>query len=441
VLCGNLGIAGPTVRLVASASKEGRCLHESLIKADSLRDPLQRKVQAMLAGRPLYLVMEYVQAKPLADLFDTAGLSWAQHDFGVEPLSDRGRELLRTLGTFVAFDMIINNFDRLPCVWDNQGNAGNIMFTTDTAEPMSIDNVVCCISPEHKAATAKYMERIREVVVDCIHHVDVGVEQLEFSRIRTFLRDGCVDGQGWTGLGVDIGVEGSLEVQTGFLNLVKFTAHGEACSSKGGGLTLKWLEQVRDALLQQLPADQPLSKAPPHLHGFGAVHPEFCAAVVDAFRGALQETAEATGGRLGVVGGEPRSRTSIRRRLDSSSGVFWDGDMKLPLFMTPEMQQTLLDSHDARRSLMREDASRLLQPRPRVDREALAQQLRRPPIGFHPLELLARPPPWPPGVAADRREQWLSPEDFQLVFGMSKGEFRQLPLWTQQHRKKKSNLF
>jgi hypothetical protein len=45
------------------------------------------------------------------------------------------------------------------------------------------------------------------------------------------------------------------------------------------------------------------------------------------------------------------------------------------------------------------------------------------------------------GVEYFQREQYLSPNDFKQVFGMSKGEFNGLRKWKQQELKKKAGLF
>ena len=47
---------------------------------------------------------------------------------GVANLHEAGREHLRQMGRVIAFDCLIFNWDRLPCVWGNNGNPGNVMF-------------------------------------------------------------------------------------------------------------------------------------------------------------------------------------------------------------------------------------------------------------------------------------------------------------------------
>lgn len=35
------------------------------------------------------------------------------------------------------FDVLINNWDRLPIIWDNDGNIGNIMFASNPNAPIA----------------------------------------------------------------------------------------------------------------------------------------------------------------------------------------------------------------------------------------------------------------------------------------------------------------
>jgi hypothetical protein len=372
---------------------------------------------------------------------------WSKAAFGLDPsgsLSEHGKEFLRALGSLVAFDMIINNFDRLPCVWDNQGNPGNIMVTKAAGGPISVDNQVCCIHSQNEKAIAKYMERIQHVVADCILHVDAGVEQSEFARIRSFLKDGCVEGHGWTGLQIDVGVEGTLEVQTGFLNLVYFAVYGDS-GADDEGVSLEWLEAVTDGLLQQLPGENPLRDGPKHMYGFGTIHPQFCVRVVDTFQRAIEQVADETGINKALTARRIRKPLTSTGTKGENSGVIRDGDRMLPMFMSPEMQQTFLEYYDRRKPQLKADAAHMLKMkfgRAREEAGTSPKNIRSCAAkGFFPIELLTCLPPWPEGVQGNCRELYLSPEDFQRIFGMDKASFGKLPLWTQQFRKKKANLF
>uniref|UniRef100_A0A8B9R3J0 HP domain-containing protein n=1 Tax=Anas platyrhynchos TaxID=8839 RepID=A0A8B9R3J0_ANAPL len=47
----------------------------------------------------------------------------------------------------------------------------------------------------------------------------------------------------------------------------------------------------------------------------------------------------------------------------------------------------------------------------------------------------------PRGVDPSRKEQHLSDQDFQAVFGMNRSAFGNLPVWKQQNLKKEKGLF
>jgi hypothetical protein len=150
MLCQRLSLRCPQMRLVGPRSEEHSLIVNSLKAMDAKRPEVERKVHTMLKSSHLLLVVEYVQGVELADKFPPHSENWTRGAFGLPSdktsgqLNFDGKGVLRFLGAVAAFDMMINNFDRLPCIWDNRGNPGNIMFTGD-GHPNSIDNMVCCI--------------------------------------------------------------------------------------------------------------------------------------------------------------------------------------------------------------------------------------------------------------------------------------------------------
>ena len=57
------------------------------------------------------------------------------------------------------------------------------------------------------------------------------------------------------------------------------------------------------------------------------------------------------------------------------------------------------------------------------------------------LEQLQAPGPFPAGVETSKREQYLSAEDFQALFGMDSAAFDALPAWKKKNLKTKHKLF
>jgi hypothetical protein len=61
---------------------------------------------------------------------------------------DRGAtEVLHTLGKLVCADMLVNNYDRTPAIWDHEGNANNILIDVrggdGSVAVWGIDQVPC----------------------------------------------------------------------------------------------------------------------------------------------------------------------------------------------------------------------------------------------------------------------------------------------------------
>eukprot|EP00730_Choanoeca_flexa_P007447 TRINITY_DN12335_c0_g2_i3.p1 TRINITY_DN12335_c0_g2~~TRINITY_DN12335_c0_g2_i3.p1 ORF type:complete len:358 (+),score=70.58 TRINITY_DN12335_c0_g2_i3:118-1191(+) len=73
-----------------------------------------------------------------------------------------GSDYLAAIGELAATDMLLNNFDRTPTIWDHEGNANNIMFST--AGVAAIDNATTGIKNED--GIARYTARVKAVVAE-----------------------------------------------------------------------------------------------------------------------------------------------------------------------------------------------------------------------------------------------------------------------------------
>lgn len=77
-----------------------------------------------------------------------------QNDSGLPPWHDLGR--------LMAFDLLINNFDRLPLAWTNEGNLSNIMLGSSLAAVVGIDQ---CVAPiTHPDGLHRYTSRVQKAV-------------------------------------------------------------------------------------------------------------------------------------------------------------------------------------------------------------------------------------------------------------------------------------
>mmetsp|Transcript_1914 Transcript_1914/g.4898 ORF Transcript_1914/g.4898 Transcript_1914/m.4898 type:complete len:505 (-) Transcript_1914:6-1520(-) len=71
----------------------------------------------------------------------------------------------RELGRLMAFDVVINNFDRLPLVWSNEGNLANIMLSGSADETLTIVGIDQKVSPIlHQAGLTAYLGKVKAMV-------------------------------------------------------------------------------------------------------------------------------------------------------------------------------------------------------------------------------------------------------------------------------------
>ena len=64
------------------------------------------------------------------------------------------------VGKIVAFDALINNVDRIPLLWDNEGNTANLMLS-DASKVIAIDQAVGYIVAAQ--GRARYLARLHEL--------------------------------------------------------------------------------------------------------------------------------------------------------------------------------------------------------------------------------------------------------------------------------------
>lgn len=297
-LCRRLGVRCPELRCVPRDSEEGRVAVEALLAADSRWPPEKQRVTATLnEGGPVLLIYEYLKARELADVLPCEGTADTyQQLFGASPgdamlapsLKESAKAMLRACGSVIVFDMIAFNYDRLPCIWGNLGNPQNIMLSSDARCPLvAIDNQVGCIPRQSSEKRIDYLEKVRQITRAIVHAPDV--EHAAFAQVRRFFRYGCKQdsgtlnvGHGWEGLRVDVGEEGTLEVQRGFLATIRRTAlcvglAGAACAR--GFVTREVLEKEANMVRALLGTGNCAEG-----YGLERIDLDFCASIIDVFR-------------------------------------------------------------------------------------------------------------------------------------------------------------
>lgn len=131
------------------------------------------------ATRPHILVFELAKADALG-----GGASPAQQTAEL-------KAELGTLGTVLGMDVLLNNWDRLPLIWDNEGNPGNLLvrkvggvpphIAADEGAPrlLAIDQVAVGLTKEHQTS---YLEKVRQLCRALLHAEHAGVQH--WARMR-----------------------------------------------------------------------------------------------------------------------------------------------------------------------------------------------------------------------------------------------------------------
>lgn len=298
-LCQQLKIPCPDMRMVPSGSEEGRALKTALLEFDSKRPVSERKVAGMLDSKPGFLVIEYLKARELSSILRFPNpedptvecpevVAWCNATFGLptSELSEHGCDCLRTMGKLIAFDMLINNYDRLPCIWQNVGNPGNIMFRKDDNSVISIDNMLTCISnqPGNGLLYREYMAKVRSTTFAVLRQPERAHEA--FNKVLMFLKEGCKKGHGWPGLDIDVGDAGVRHVQEGFSQIVRAVATGMG-TRDNCPLTQQMLSEMQHELFRDLYDGLPKDQCVPA--GFEAINVEFMGQVLAIFTQANEQ--------------------------------------------------------------------------------------------------------------------------------------------------------
>eukprot|EP01052_Picozoa_sp_SAG31_P038575 SAG31_NODE_5180_length_2695_cov_2.182203_3_plen_231_part_01 len=149
--------------------------------------------------------------------------TWAKNVLGPEgQLSEKGKNWLQQIGRIIAVDVLINNSDRLPAVWDNDGNTENLMIAEADNVPIAIDTMVNCFDA---VVGARSFEKLCSHVAALAQ--DLAVEPRRASKAVDRFRQLLLKGRGTIEdeafcppIGYDIGEAGVLAmmagIQTGF---------------------------------------------------------------------------------------------------------------------------------------------------------------------------------------------------------------------------------
>lgn len=111
------------------------------------------------------LVMDFISGATLPNL----SIESVSDFFGARNSpNESGIEILKNMGHLFAFDLLVNNQDRFPCLPGSaEGNLGNIMIDSSTRQLRAIDNVCVCVGEEERAKHFELLDKfIRDIFQD-----------------------------------------------------------------------------------------------------------------------------------------------------------------------------------------------------------------------------------------------------------------------------------
>jgi len=127
------------------------------------------------------------------------------------PGTEEARVNCFSIGKLIAFDVFINNWDRLPIIWDSkEGNVDNIFFSNNPSTPvLGIDQ--CITSITDKENSDKYLSRVEDLMTQLATFDPKKEENFPLvTKTRDFLKIA-------PGITFDIGPEGTHMIWCGIM--------------------------------------------------------------------------------------------------------------------------------------------------------------------------------------------------------------------------------
>jgi len=155
--------------LIVFPSSDFRKIFEVLDILDQQKPERLRRQHGIMKEMPMVMLMEFVKGKE----FSTPGVC----DLLCSDKS-HGQQRCYELGRLIMFDVFINNWDRLPIIWDSpEGNIDNILFLDSEKTPIiGIDqSVTSIIKPEEQIP---YFHKVRQLLTELCN--------FDFSQLKDF---------------------------------------------------------------------------------------------------------------------------------------------------------------------------------------------------------------------------------------------------------------
>jgi len=145
------GVRTAQMRIVLPADTEIAAVWRALHQAEPMEEHHRLKLQILCRTRP-FVVMEYIDGHPMMGVLAHEQLKNI----------DASSQFWHELGRLMAFDMLINNFDRMPLAWSNEGNLGNVMIASSSSFVVGIDQCIRAIT--HPTGMKNYLDKICRMV-------------------------------------------------------------------------------------------------------------------------------------------------------------------------------------------------------------------------------------------------------------------------------------
>jgi len=205
-LARKLNITVPRCRIVEYCEAEWKELKNALFRLARQQDSSDTlKVEKEL-NRPNILIMEYVSGIELPALGPKAAEVFS---------GPSGANRLKEIGKIVALDIVTNNWDRLPIIWDHEGNPGNlfVQYNGNDGRIVGIDQGLTCINQTvSKVGYDRYVDKIQKLIQAILNKPTSETEGVK--KVRELIA---------LFTGYDFGVQGSFWIQMGILEgAVKF---------------------------------------------------------------------------------------------------------------------------------------------------------------------------------------------------------------------------
>eukprot|EP00039_Didymoeca_costata_P019312 m.337022 g.337022 ORF g.337022 m.337022 type:complete len:402 (+) comp18025_c0_seq1:122-1327(+) len=200
-----LGVLAPKFRVIDVAGDEGAAMMRNLGSLD-----ISGRVNTTIKHQTHILIKSYIPGVTFGQLSSAR----AKEIFGpANKLSENGHERLKELGRLLALDVLCNNGDRFPLIWDNRGNPGNVMLAKGPGKIVSVDSQLMPIDKNnYPDEYQQYLDKVT-ALMNSVHKVraDPELECPEFKRVREKIAEYC---------GHDVGAQGTQSMQLGFLDVI-----------------------------------------------------------------------------------------------------------------------------------------------------------------------------------------------------------------------------